>query len=133
MLDVDQVLLLLIGAGGADLVVEFLQGEVAITRCWSWWVRISATLDVGRWTLVSGWDCWSRVCPEAAAERNQLAGEHRTGEDRSEARPCTRCLRSKASPAVQGVCFSPWAVGDRGRLAPFPRKGGGMGTSRWQS
>ncbi|OWJ92294.1 hypothetical protein B6S59_20805 [Pseudomonas sp. A46] len=32
-LDVDQVLLLLIGAGGADLVVELLQGEVAITRC----------------------------------------------------------------------------------------------------
>jgi len=34
VLDVDQVLLLLIGAGGADLVVERLQGEVAITRCW---------------------------------------------------------------------------------------------------
>ncbi|QUE78420.1 hypothetical protein KCX70_22890 (plasmid) [Stutzerimonas stutzeri] len=31
VLDVDQVLL--IGAGGADLVVEFLQGAVAITRC----------------------------------------------------------------------------------------------------
>ncbi|QTF59094.1 hypothetical protein [Stutzerimonas frequens] len=47
VLDVDQVLLLLIGAGGADLVVEFLQGAVAITRCRSWWVRISATLGVG--------------------------------------------------------------------------------------
>nr|WP_172424837.1 hypothetical protein [Pseudomonas sp. A46] len=34
VLDVDQVLLLLIGAGGADLVVELLQGAVAITRCW---------------------------------------------------------------------------------------------------
>ncbi|QUE78401.1 hypothetical protein KCX70_23220 (plasmid) [Stutzerimonas stutzeri] len=32
-LDVDQVLLLPIGAGGAALVVEFLQGAVAITRC----------------------------------------------------------------------------------------------------
>ena len=33
-LDVDQVLLLPIGAGGgADLVVELLQGAVAITRC----------------------------------------------------------------------------------------------------
>nr|WP_140422219.1 hypothetical protein [Pseudomonas sp. A46] len=33
VLDVDQVLLLLIGAGGADLVVELLQGTMAITRC----------------------------------------------------------------------------------------------------
>ncbi|QTF59144.1 hypothetical protein [Stutzerimonas frequens] len=33
LLDVDQVLLLLIGAGGADLVVELLQGAVSITRC----------------------------------------------------------------------------------------------------
>ena len=33
VLEVDQVLLLLIGAGGADLVVELLQGAVAITRC----------------------------------------------------------------------------------------------------
>nr|WP_140422220.1 hypothetical protein [Pseudomonas sp. A46] len=32
VLDVDQVLLP-IGAGGADLVVELLQGMVAITRC----------------------------------------------------------------------------------------------------
>ena len=32
-IEVDQVLLLLIGAGGADLVVEFLQGTMAITRC----------------------------------------------------------------------------------------------------
>jgi hypothetical protein len=31
VLDVDQVLL--IGAGGADLVVELLQGEMATTRC----------------------------------------------------------------------------------------------------
>ncbi|QUE78426.1 hypothetical protein KCX70_22925 (plasmid) [Stutzerimonas stutzeri] len=56
MLEVDQELLLPIGAGGADLVVEFLQGEVAITRCWSWWVRISATLYVGVWVglLVKG-------------------------------------------------------------------------------
>ena len=32
MLDVDQVLLLLIGAG-ADLLAELLQGELATTRC----------------------------------------------------------------------------------------------------
>jgi hypothetical protein len=31
VLDVDQVLL--IGAGGAGLVVELLQGEMATTRC----------------------------------------------------------------------------------------------------
>ena len=31
VLEVDQVLL--IGAGGADLVVELLQGTMAITRC----------------------------------------------------------------------------------------------------
>ncbi|OWJ89349.1 hypothetical protein B6S59_31190 [Pseudomonas sp. A46] len=37
LLDVDQVLLP-IGAGGADLVVELLQGMVAITRCW-WCAR----------------------------------------------------------------------------------------------
>ena len=49
-IEVDQVLLLLIGAGGADLVVELLQGAVATTRCWSWWVRIG---DVVRRRL--GW------------------------------------------------------------------------------
>jgi len=46
-LEVDQVLLLLIGAGGADLVVELLQGEVAITR---WCAYIG---DAGRRRL--GW------------------------------------------------------------------------------
>ncbi|QTF59098.1 hypothetical protein [Stutzerimonas frequens] len=33
VLEVDQVLLLSIGAGGAYLVVERLQGTMAITRC----------------------------------------------------------------------------------------------------
>ena len=33
VLEVDQVLLLPIGADGADLVVELLQGEIAIIKC----------------------------------------------------------------------------------------------------
>ncbi|QUE78373.1 hypothetical protein KCX70_23075 (plasmid) [Stutzerimonas stutzeri] len=66
-IEVDQVLLLPIGAGGADLVVEFLQGEVVITRCWSWWVRISATLDVGR-------RCLGGVVGQGSARKPQRSG-----------------------------------------------------------
>ena len=120
------------GTGQAGEVMELLQsglpGRGDVERMSATWPRRRpGASGSGERRRYRRWWCVGQGSARRPhAERSQLAGEHRTGEDRSEARPCTRCLRSKAPPAVQGLFLPLYRWGQRPTRS-LPREGRGDG------